>query len=162
MGEIFVVAEHRQGELREITLQMLWKANKLCTELSLDLTTVLIGGKDLSFSQELIERADRVILFEDERLGHFNPDLYGEVLNRVIQERQPFITMIGQTPWGMDLAPSLAVRTGLPIISDCVDILIEGGDPKGIRQIYSGKLFSKVSFKPSTGYLFTVRPGAFR
>jgi hypothetical protein len=29
MGEIFVVAEHRQGELREITLEMLFKANEL-------------------------------------------------------------------------------------------------------------------------------------
>ena len=30
MGEIFVIAEHRDGELREVTFQMLWKANDLC------------------------------------------------------------------------------------------------------------------------------------
>jgi electron transfer flavoprotein alpha subunit len=161
MGEIFVLVEHRQGELREITLQMLWKASELCGKLSHDLTAVLIGGKGLPFSDEIIERADRVIQVEDERLINFNADLYKEILDRLINERQPFITLIGQTPWGMDLAPSLSVRTGLPIVSDCVDIIIEEGSPKGLRQIYSGKLYSKVSLMSSKGYLFTVRPGAF-
>jgi electron transfer flavoprotein alpha subunit len=42
-----------------------------------------------------------------------------------------------------------------------VDILLEDGHPKVIRQIFSGKLFSKVSLKQSECYLITVRPGAF-
>lgn len=161
MGGIFVVAEHRQEELREITLQMLWKADDLCKKLSHDLTAVLIGGGSPSFLKEITDRADKVILVEDDHLKNFNADLYKEVLDRIIREHRPFITLMGQTPWGMDLAPALSIKTGLPLASDCVDILVEEGNPKVIRQIYSGKLFSKVSFKPSDGYLITVRPGAF-
>ncbi|MBW1668952.1 MAG: electron transfer flavoprotein subunit alpha/FixB family protein [Deltaproteobacteria bacterium] len=161
MGEIFVVVEHRDGELREITQQMLWKANELCQSLSNTLTAVIIGGKDEPFIQELTERADRVIVVEDERLKDFNGDYYKEILYRLIQERHPLLTMIGHTPWGMDFGPPLSIKTGFPIATDCVDILVEDGRLKAVRQIYTGKLFSKVSFKESDGYLITVRSGAF-
>ncbi|MFC1820033.1 electron transfer flavoprotein subunit alpha/FixB family protein [Thermodesulfobacteriota bacterium] len=161
MGEIFVVAEHRQGELREITLQMLTKAGELCRELTHDLTAIVIGEKDLTFLSEITERADKVIVVEDDRLKHFKADLYKEILNRLIIEHRPYLTLIGHTPWGMDLAPSLAVKTMFPLASDCVDILLEDNNLKVIRQVYNGKLFSKVSFIPSDSYLITVRPGAF-
>ncbi|MDB9822813.1 electron transfer flavoprotein subunit alpha/FixB family protein [Deltaproteobacteria bacterium] len=159
MGEIFVVVEHRQGKLREITLQMLGKADELCSKLSHHLTAILIGDKDVPFLKEISERADRVIVMEDERLENFNGDLYKEILFRLINERKPYLVLIGHTPWGMDLAPSLAVKSGFPLISDCVDILVEDGNLKAIRQIYNGKLFSKVSFRPSEGYMITVRTG---
>jgi len=161
MGEIFVIAEHRQGTVRDITFQMLWKADELCRRLSHSLTVVLIGGKDLPFKNELKERADTVISIEDDRLEHFDADTYKYLISGLINERRPFLTLIGHTPWGMDLAPSLAVKLGLPIASDCVDILVEDGALKAMRQIYSGKLFSKVAFKPSPGYVITIRPGSF-
>ncbi len=161
MGEIFVVAEHRQERLRDITVQMLGKADKLCRELSHTLTAVLIGGKDVPFVNELAGRADRVIFVEDERLRNFDPDQYKGILNNLIHERGPRIIMMGHTAWGMDLAPALAVMSGWPVASDCVDILVEDGDLKVIRQIYNGKVFSKVSFRQSKGYLITVRAGAF-
>ncbi|MBL7173852.1 MAG: electron transfer flavoprotein subunit alpha/FixB family protein [Desulfobacteraceae bacterium] len=161
MGEIFVVVEHRKGEVREITFEMLFKARELCRAFSLNLTAILLGGKDEGFAGELAKRADRVLAFEDNRLATFNSDLYKEILDRLIREHHPFITLIGHTSWGMDLAPALSVKTGFPLATDCVDIQAEEGRPKVIRQIYSGKLFSRVSFKESPGYLITVRPGAF-
>ncbi len=161
MGEIFVVVEHRPGEIREITLQMLWKANELARDLSHNLTAVLLSDNGDAFVPEIKESADRVIVVEDERLRHFSAERYKEILNGLIEEYRPFLTLMGHTPWGMELAPVLSIKTGLPLATDCVDILIEDGDPKVIRQIYGGKLFSKVSFKASEGYLVTLRPGAF-
>ena len=161
MGEIFVVVEHRKGEIREITFEMLFKARELCRTSSHNLTALLLGGKDQGFVNNLAKWADRVIAFEDNRLEVFNADLYKEILNRLILEHTPFLTFIGHTSWGMDLAPALSIKTGFPLATDCVDIQTEDGRPIVTRQIYSGKLFSKVSFKESPGYLVTVRPGAF-
>jgi electron transfer flavoprotein alpha subunit len=161
MGEIFVVVEHRQGEVREITFSMLWKAHQLCQNDSHTLTAILIGGKDEPFINDIAERADRVITVEGDTLKNFNADLYKEILKGLIEEHRPFLTLIGHTAWGMNLAPSLSVKTGFPLATDCVDILFENGKPTVTRQIYSGKIFSKVSFKESEGYLVTVRPGAF-
>ncbi|MBU2497291.1 MAG: electron transfer flavoprotein subunit alpha/FixB family protein [Proteobacteria bacterium] len=161
MGEIFVVVEHRKGAVREITHQMLWKANDLSQKLSKRLIAVLIGAKNDLLVDDLKKRADSVILVENDRLKAFDGDLYKEILYGLIQEHQPYIMLIGNTPWGMDLAPSLAIKTGFPVATDCVDILVEDGPPKAVRQIYNGKLFSKVSLKESKTYLFTVRSGAF-
>lgn len=161
MGEIFVVVEHRKGEIREITFEMLFKARELCRTSSHNLTAILLGEKDEGFVNNLAKWADRVIAFEDNRLEVFNADLYKEILDRLILEHTPFLTFIGHTSWGMDLAPALSIKTGFPLATDCVDIQTEGGRPIVTRQIYSGKLFSKVSFKESPGYLVTVRPGAF-
>jgi electron transfer flavoprotein alpha subunit len=161
MGEIFVLAEHRQGRLREISFQMLGKAAELCNESSHQLTAIIIGGKGISLSDELINHAHKIIVVADDRLAHYNADLYKKVLFDLIEKHTPFLTIIGHTPWGMDLAPSLSVRTGFPLASDCVDILIEDGDPKAVRQIYNGKIYSRISFKSSKGYLVTMRPGSF-
>jgi len=161
MGEIFVVVEHRQGEVRDISFEMLFKASQLCREFSHNLTAIVIGGKDESYVDEIVKKADRVICVEDEKLKNFSAELYMEILNNLIGEYQPFLTLIGHTSWGMDLAPCVAIKTGYPLATDCVDILIDNGRPNVIRQIYSGKVFSRISFKESAGYLITVRPGAF-
>jgi len=161
MGEIFVVVEHRKGEVREITYQMLHKADQLCRELSDDLTAIVMGGKDDVPLNEVAKRADRVIAVEDERVKDFNADLYKETLKELIEEHRPLLTLMAHSAYGMDLAPSLSIQTGYPLATDCVDVLIEDGRLKVLRQIYAGKLFSKVSFKDSKGYLITVREGAF-
>ncbi len=161
MGEIFVVVEHRQGEVRDITYEMLFKANELCREYSHELTAILLGGKDEPFLEDIAPMADRVMVFEDEQLKIFGSDLYKDILNGLIEEHRPFLTLMGHTSWGMDLGPALSVKTGYPLATDCVDIMVEDDRPVVIRQIFSGKVFTKVSFKESQGYLITVRPGAF-
>jgi len=161
MGDIFVVVEHRQGEVRDITYEMLFKANELCREYSHSLTAILMGEKVEPFLDNIAPKADRVMVFEDEQLKNFDSDLYKEILNGLIKEHRPFITLMGHTSWGMDLGPALSVKAGYPLATDCVDIIVEGDRPVVIRQIFSGKVFSRVSFKESEGYLVSVRPGSF-
>ena len=161
MGEILVVAEHRMGSLRDITAEMLYKAGQLCDAGGHSLTAVVLAGPEDPFAESLVARADQVLACKDVRTAHFDNDLYKEVLCRLIRERKPALTLIGHTSWGMSLAPALAVRTGYPLATDCVEILLEDERPKVVRQIYGGKAFCRVAFERSEGVLVTVRPGAF-
>ena len=161
MSGILIVVEHNQGEVNDCTFQMLWKAHELCRDLSIKLTAVVLGGHEEPFTASIAERVDRLLLYEDDSTKNFNSEYYSEIIKNVIDEKQPFITMIGHTPRGLDLAPALSIKTDLPIASDCVDIIIDNGEPKVIRQIYGGKLLAKVGFKKSRGYIITIRPGAF-
>ena len=162
MGEILVVVEHRKGEIREITREMLFKARELCSGAYHELVAVvLVGDEAGSMVQEVAKMADKVLVFQGPWFENFDSHVYGEVLTSLVRERKPFLTLIGHTSWGMDIAPALAVQSGYPLATDCVNILLEDGRPFAIRQIYSGKLFSRVSFRESAGYVFTVRPGAF-
>jgi electron transfer flavoprotein alpha subunit len=161
MGEILVLAEHREGELREISLQMLNKASELCRIYSHDLSVVLIGSGLVNLIRILAERAKRIIVYDDERLTHFNADHSREILAALIKERKPLMIWIGHTPWGMDLAPALAVKTGYPLATDCVDIMLDSDTPKAVRQVYSGKIFGRMTFRDAPSYLVTVRGGVF-
>jgi len=161
MAEIMVLAEHRSGELREVTLQMLSKASDLCRKYGHELSVVIIGNNVDNLVNELKDRANRVIVYNDQRLQGFNPDDYKEILASLISERKPLLTFMGHTPWSMDLAPAMAIKTGYPLATDCVDILLDSGRPKVVRQVYSGKIFSRMAFREAPGYLITVRGGAF-
>ena len=160
MGGIFVVVEHRQGKVRDITLEMLSKARELKHDLGGDLTAVLLGWETGLLIESLRGRADRILVIEDERVKNFQAEVYQLILQQLIQEVHPSLTLIGQTAWGLDLAPCLAVQLGFPLVTDCLDIKIEAGKPTALRQIYGGKVFARVSLKESPGYLATIRPGA--
>ena len=161
MGDIFVVVEHRKGEVRDITFEMLSKADELCKANSHTLTSVVLGEKDEAFLKDIAQKSDKVIVYEDDRLKNFNSDYYKGILGFLILEQKPFLTLIGHTSWGMELAPALSVKTEYPIATDCVDIQVENEALFAIRQIYSGKVFSRVSLKESDSYILTVRPAAF-
>jgi electron transfer flavoprotein alpha subunit len=73
----------------------------------------------------------------------------------------PLLTMIGHTAFGMDLAPSLSIETGFPLVTDCIDLSFEENRLKAVRSIYGGKVNTNVFLRESKGYVATVRPGVF-
>jgi len=159
--EIFCLAEHRSDELRDVTLELLGKANDLAEKLDAEVNAVLLGHDVGSFAQELSSHAKRVLVVEDEKLADFNQAAYQKVLSHLIHEHGPVLTLIGHTAFGMDLAPSLAVETDLPLATDCIDLEVEGGELFAVRQMYGGKVNARVSFPGARQYMVTVRQGAF-
>ena len=161
MTEVMVVAENRNGEIREITFQMLNKASELCRKYGHQLSVVVLGSEVENLVGQLKDRANRIIAYDNPRLQHFDPAEYKEILAALIAERKPLITFMGHTPWSMDLAPALAAKTGYPLATDCVDVLLDSGKPIVVRQIYGGKIFCRMSFRDAAGYLITIRSGSF-
>jgi electron transfer flavoprotein alpha subunit len=161
MSEIFVIVEHRLNELRDITYEMLWKAGELAQAHAHTVTAVLIGHEVKPLAEQIADRADTVLLVDNERFKNFNANSYKELIADLIQESNPILTLIGNTAWGMELAPCLAVKTGYPLTTDCIDIGFQDGKLTAERQMYDGKIFSRVSFPDSPGYLLTVRAGVF-
>ena len=161
MAEIFVLVEHRQGKIRDITYEMLGAGEKLASQQGTSSTAVLLGHHVKTFADELATRVSKILVVEDAQLEHFNSLLYQKVLCSLITKYQPSLTLIGHTAFGMDLAPSLAVEMGSPLVTDCIGLSFEGSRLKAVRSIYGGKVNAKVSLRESKGYIATVRPGVF-
>jgi len=161
MGEILVLAEHRRGELRDITFEMLGKGRELATAMDAPLTAVLLGHNVEGFATELTKHANQVLLVEDERLEHFNSAAYQQVLAHLITQRKPSLVLMGHSAYGMDLAPSLATQLDLPLVTDCVGLEFEDGRPFAVREMYGGKVSARVAFRPADTYMATVRQAAF-
>ena len=161
MSELFVIVEHRLGETRDITFEMLWKAGELAQNLSHTVTAVILGHEVTSLVENISDRADKIIAFDDERLKNFNAQIYKEIISALIEESKPVLTLIGSTSWGMELAPCLSVKTDLPLATDCIDIIPKDDAFIAQRQMFNGKIFANVSFAKSEGCLLTIRAGVF-
>jgi electron transfer flavoprotein alpha subunit len=161
MGEIFVLVEHRQGKIRDITYEMLGAGEKLASRRGVSSTAVLLGHHVKNFAEELATRASKVLVVDDAQIEHFNSILYQKVLSSLIAKYQPLLTLIGHTAFGMDLAPSLSVEIGFPLVTDCIDVSLEDGRLKATRSVYGGKVNAQVFSKESQGYTATIRPGIF-
>ena len=161
MGEVFVLVEHRQGKIRDVTYEMLGVGQKLASQQGTSSTAVLLGHHVKTFADELATRASKVLVVEDAQLEHFNSILYQKVLLSLITRYQPLLTLIGHTAFGMDLAPSLSGEIGSPLVTDCIGLSFEGSRLKAVRSIYGGKVNANVSLRESKGYIATVRPGVF-
>ena len=149
-----VLAEAREGALRNVSFEAIAAAKQLTD----DVTAVVIGDHVQSLAQELGEYgASRVLVVEDDRLKHYTPDGYGQVLRQLIEQENPEMIVLGHTALGKDIAPKLTARLDAGLISDVISIEGTGRDAEFVRPIYSGKAFEKVKFKDSVMF-FTIRP----
>jgi electron transfer flavoprotein alpha subunit len=161
MSDIFALVEHRQGKIRDITFEILAAGQKLASQKGASSTAVLLGHDVKDLAEDLATRTSKVLVVEDENLRHFNSILYQKVLSSLIAKYQPFLTLIGHTAFGMDLAPSLSVEMGFPLVTDCIGLSLEEDRLKAVRSIYGGKVNASISMRESKGYLATVRPGVY-
>ncbi|UCH58124.1 MAG: electron transfer flavoprotein subunit alpha/FixB family protein, partial [Candidatus Bathyarchaeota archaeon] len=161
MTELIVLAEHRRGELRDITFEMLAKGRGLADSEGLELAVILFGFETEEFQETLRAYSDRVLVYNHKELADFNAECYQQLLSWLIEERKPKLTLIGHTSWGIDLAPALAVTLDRPLAPDCIDLRIEGNRVFVTRQVYGGKLNVEASIRESDSYIVTVRPATF-
>ena len=161
MGDIFVLVEHRQGKIRDITYEMLGVGEKIAAQQGASLVAVLLGHGVKNVAEELAYRASRVLIIEDEHLENFNSLPYQNILSGLYSKHHPFLTLIGHTAFGMDLAPRVSVELGLPLATDCIGLSTQGSRLQATRSIYGGKVQASVSLRESPGYLATIRPGTF-
>ncbi len=162
MSGIFVLTEHRQGQIRDITFEMLTKGKDLAEKANTELTAILLG-KGVNEHAKIISRyAKRVLFVEDARLENFNSETYQKVLSHLIRERKPLLTLIGHTSFGVDLAPSLAVSLNIPLATDCIDVKFENETVMVTRQMYGGKVNANAALRKSETYIVTIRQATFQ
>jgi electron transfer flavoprotein alpha subunit len=161
MNEILVLAEHRNGELRDITFEMLGKAAALAKAGGTTVTALLLGAGVGEMASKLAAYADEVLTVDHGNLTNFNSAVYQPVVAEAVKSRAPALLMIGNTGFGVDLAPSLAVALGAPLASDVTGIGVDGGKFSVTRQIYEGKIDATVSFRDAPTVMVTVRASAF-
>jgi len=161
MSEIFVLVEHRQGQIRDITYEMLGLGENLANQQGVSFTAALLGHEVKNFAEDLATRVPKVLVVEDENLKNFNSILYQQTLSSLISKYQPCLLLMGHSAFGMDLAPSLSVGMDFPLATDCIGLSFEGGRLKATRSIYGGKVNASVSLRESKGYIATIRPGIF-
>src|SRR5690606_14908505 len=123
MGKrVLIVAEQRDGKLRQISAEALQAAR-------------IIGGKESKYVFAIIGHAltvaarklaaydvEQVITIDHAELANYHAERYTFALDQLISEVQPDVIVMGHTSMGRDLAPRVAERLGAGMVSDITGI----------------------------------------
>ena len=137
-NDVFVLAEHLNNKLSDITFEMAGRARQLAAAFGGKAVAVLLGSGAKSLAESV--GADAVLYVDDPALAEFNPEAYSRALAALIKERGPRVVMMGNTSVGMDLGAGLSVATGLPLIAYVKGLAADGGTLVATSQIYGGKI----------------------
>jgi electron transfer flavoprotein alpha subunit len=161
MAIIFVLTEHRQGQIRDITYEMLTKAREIAEKTNAELTAVILAKNAKELAKPLTEYAKTVIAVEDPKLENFNSEAYKKILAKLITEHKPSLVLMGHTSYGIDLAPRLAAALNLPLATDLIDLAFENDTLNVTRQMHGGKVNVKATARKAETYITTIRQATF-
>jgi electron transfer flavoprotein alpha subunit len=156
MRKVLVLAEVRDEKIRNVSFESLSAAKRVAE--GGEVTAAVFGSNASQYVSILAQYgADKVYVVSHERLNQYTPDAYTQAMIEVINVATPDVIFIGHTAMGKDLAPRVAARLGLGLISDVTDIAVEGNEVIFTRPIYAGKAFQKKKFVDNKIFA-TIRP----
>ena len=129
MTGILVVAEHFDGLLRDVTLEMIGAAASIKDGLGGPLTVVVIGHDAEALANAANREGVDEIVTVASPDSHFDPALYEEAVCTVAEARQARLVLIGHTAAGMAFGPAVAARLGSGFASDVFGLSLEGAEP---------------------------------
>lgn len=155
--KFLVIGEAREGTLRNVTYEAIAAAKKI--QLEGEIVGIICGDTDQeSQAEEMIYYgADKVITIKHDNLKAYTSEGFGQAILSVIKEESPSGIVMGHTSVGKDLTPKLASKLESGLVSDVVDLELDGETPVFTRPIYSGKAFEKKTVTSGLTF-FTIRP----
>lgn len=147
---IAVIAEHRKGELAEISLELLACGRKLADDTKVQLHCFLLTEKTEPF-KALPLAADKLLIIQHKLLAEFNPDACLKALIPALKELSPALVLLGNTSSGMDLAGALSTALNAKVVGNASQLTAEGGKFVVTSKIYGGKILSRCEISEGAG-----------
>jgi electron transfer flavoprotein alpha subunit len=164
-GRILVLAEHEDGNLKEISFELLGMAHRVAAQAGwtepTDVKAILLGQNVAPLADGLAQRgAGEVLYAEGTAVANYTGDGYRRVLESVIREESPELVLIGHTPTGWDVAPLVAAGLDVPLATGCSNIKFESGKMRFVRKAFNGKFVHEVEIENASPLMATVDKGA--
>ncbi|MGQ3411473.1 electron transfer flavoprotein subunit alpha/FixB family protein [Natrinema sp. LN54] len=139
MTDILAVADHRRGELRDVSYEIITAGRQLADETGGDLHLAVISGTVDDFAEKL--NRDGVDAIHTVSHGEeFNHDVYTQTITQLYDELAPQYVLTPNSVNGLDYAPAVANQLDLPIVTDTVDLDNDGETLVATREMYGGKV----------------------
>ncbi len=123
---VWVFAEQSDGQLADVSLELLHKARTLAEKMSSDVSAVLLGHEVSNLADTLFAHgADNVYLLDDPELKDFRSHPYANLVTQLVEDKRPRVVLFGATHIGRDIAPRVASHTRSGLTADCTELKIE-------------------------------------
>lgn len=161
--DIWVVAEHREGVIKNSTFEAISEARVVADKMGKGVCVILIGN-DI---EGLIDKLDGFGIREiyaagDAALTNYNAEGYSAIVNEIIKDKSPYGVFLSATSQGKDLAGRLVILLKGSMLADLTDIEFDAANELVfIRPIYAGKIILKLKTR-AIPFVATLRPKAFK
>jgi len=156
MSDVLVVADHRRGELRPVSYELLTAGRELADALGGDVHATVVGGDVGRFAERLdCEGVDAVHTVAEG--AEFNHDVTTAAVTALFEALDPAAVVMPNSVNGLDYAPAVATRLSLPLVTDAVGL--DGDDGLTVtREMYGSKVETAVEVAEGPVAL-TIRGG---
>ena len=163
MSDVLVFIEQRDGKIRKASLEALTLGRTLAGRTGGALAACVAGSGIGGLAPELAAYgAAKVYVADAPELLLYSCEGYTAALDAAVTAFGPAILLVSATTMGKDLAPRLAARRKVGVLSDVMTLDVEGGRLMATRPVYSGKAQATVT--PVAGaplQIATPRPNVF-
>jgi len=142
VNNLFVFCEIEDGQVADVSLELLTKGRSLANQLGCKLEAVAIGHNLKGIEKQIFPYgADVLHVADDKSLVHYLTLPYSKILIELFKKEQPQIALLGATVIGRDLGPrvSSALKSGLT--ADCTSLEIGDHEDKKAGKTYKNLLY---------------------
>ncbi|MGF6907450.1 electron transfer flavoprotein subunit alpha/FixB family protein [Fusobacterium sp. PH5-44] len=161
-NDVWVIGEHRNGNINQVTIELIGEGKKLANELKKKLVVVMLGSNIDDIVKKLLHYGvDKVIYLKHNLLEKFSTEGYSISIAELINNKKPEIVLVGATSLGRDIAPRIAGKIGTGLTADCTKLEIDVNDKKLLqtRPAFGGNLMATIICPKNRPQMSTVRPG---
>jgi electron transfer flavoprotein alpha subunit len=153
MSKILVVAEHRQGELRPVSLELIAAAQALGGQV----TVALVAAKPENFIAGLSVAGVDEIVAVASPLAEFNPEIQQAAVAALIAQVQPGVVLLAHSVDTLGYAAALAAAGNYGFATDVFKVEYQDGEIVATRGGYSQKVNVEVDFPGKPVVVITFR-----
>jgi electron transfer flavoprotein alpha subunit len=142
VNNVIVYCEIEDGNIVDVSLELLTKGKSLADLLKVQLDAVIIG-KDLNGIEQQVYPfgVDNLYVAEDPRLYPYETLPHASIVSRLFEDIKPEIALFGATSIGRDLAPRIASALKCGLTADCTSLEIGEHEDKKKKKIYKDLLY---------------------
>ena len=163
MSNVLVFIEQRDGKIRKASFEALTLGREVAAKTGGALGAVVAGSGIAGLAPELAAYgAAKVFVADKPELALYSCEGYTAALDAAVAAFAPSVVLVPATSMGKDVAPRLAARRKVGLLSDVMSLEVEGGRLAATRLVYSGKARATVAADPAAALqIATPRPNVF-
>jgi len=142
VNNVIVYCEIEDGNIVDVSLELLTKGRSLADLLNVQLDAVIIGKELKGIEHQVYPfGVDNLYVAEDSRLYPYQTLPHASIVSKLFGEIKPEIALFGATSIGRDLAPRIASALKCGLTADCTSLEIGEHEDKKKKKTYKDLLF---------------------
>lgn len=142
MNSVFVYCEIEDGQIAEVSQELLTKGKSLANELKCKLEAIAIGHKLDNIGKDIFPYGvDVLYIADDKRLAPYSTLPHTSIVVKLFQEQKPQIALMGASSIGRDLGPRVSSALHSGLTADCTSLVIGDHEDKKAGKVYENLLY---------------------